>query len=460
MSDRVSSESLDQLALGFGALLDQAQELDRHNERLEQLLDRMHEQAQALNPIESTEQHPSDSAARQQHHRNSNSDGSGLHIECKHNQLHLRKVSRENKWLIADGFKAWNDLCYDGVGPYPYCNRPPPRDMLEVLRTSRIPKGAQASEMHQKCPFPQAQGAVRDNTLSRTVSDNGIIHEEHVLPNGNMSADPIAAEARSATLSSSSSPPPSPTGSMSKCPIRFLDQHSPEEVAEYFKAHRHEIPRSHEICVKRYQRNEYQIRQLDHKYGSLVNMIQGLGLKHQPMLHVRTGGENISQGVQTTSLDKVEAWKEGFKDATAHDDGTTAGRLGQEDRGDDEGSEREGRFDRPLKEVRVGESPSRPWGISVPQMVHVPPSALSEHGNKQPEPPTPVFTTSPPSAEHLQQQQGMKPPPQPAYEPRRVGEGEGKQPTMVFTGPVFIGYDPAQIREMLQAKVFEGSHDL
>ena len=40
------------------------------------------------------------------------------------------------------------------------------------------------------------------------------------------------------------------------CPIRFLDQHSPEEVATYFERHKHELPRSHEVCVKRYQSND------------------------------------------------------------------------------------------------------------------------------------------------------------------------------------------------------------
>ncbi|KAK3060873.1 hypothetical protein LTR53_019968, partial [Teratosphaeriaceae sp. CCFEE 6253] len=30
------------------------------------------------------------------------------------------------------------------------------------------------------------------------------------------------------------------------CPIRFMDQHSPEEVATYFEKHKHELPRSHE----------------------------------------------------------------------------------------------------------------------------------------------------------------------------------------------------------------------
>ncbi|KAL8953018.1 MAG: hypothetical protein Q9222_001098 [Ikaeria aurantiellina] len=439
MSERVSSESLDQLALGFGALLDQAQELDRCNERLEQLLDRMHEQARALDRVPSPEQHPSDSVPSQQRNRSSKDDDSGLHIECKHNQLHLRKVSPENKWLIADGFKAWNDLSYDGIAPYSYCHRPHPRDMLEVLRSPRNPKGEEVNGMSLQCPFQQHQAVGRDDALSRNHSENGIAHEEHVLPNG-ITSDPIAAEARSAQASS---PARSQAGSMSKCPIRFLDQHSPEEVAEYFKAHRHEIPRSHEICVKRYQRNEDQIRQLDHKYGSLVNMIQGLGQKHQPMLHVRTDGENISQG--QTSQDKVEAWAEDLKEREpAIGNKHTESRDGKE-------SERDGRFDRPLKEIRVGESPSRPWGISVPQVTHIPPSARSDHGepgiaiSQQPEPPTPDT----PSVE----QKGVKP----TVKTRKDGES---QPAMVFTGPVFIGYSPSQITEILQAKVFEQSHNL
>ena len=63
-------------------------------------------------------------------------------------------------------------------------------------------------------------------------------------------------------------PLPSVTGSFSKCPIRMLDEKPPEEIAEYFETHKHEIPRSHEICVKRYQSNEHSIRLLDAKYGN------------------------------------------------------------------------------------------------------------------------------------------------------------------------------------------------
>jgi len=66
-----------------------------------------------------------------------------------------------------------------------------------------------------------------------------------------------------------------------------MDQHSPEEIAKYFENHKHEIPRSHAICVNRFQRNGESMRQIDEKYGNLVNMIQGLGQKHKPCYQVK-----------------------------------------------------------------------------------------------------------------------------------------------------------------------------
>ncbi|KAI9821037.1 MAG: hypothetical protein M1827_003770 [Pycnora praestabilis] len=151
-----------------------------------------------------------------------------------------------------------------------------------------------------------------------------------------------------------SSPPPSATGSASKCPIRFLDQYSPEEVAEYFENHKHEIPRSHEICVKRYQSNSESIRQLDAKYGNLVNMIQGLGHKHQPLLPMKEEADAARSARQPN--DRVEDWANGV---SGSDTGYIEGEATAE-------GDRKGHFDRPMKDIRVGESPSRPWGISVP----------------------------------------------------------------------------------------------
>lgn len=166
--------------------------------------------------------------------------------------------------------------------------------------------------------------------------------------------DPIAAEARNP---GASSPPPSVNGVTSKCPIRFLDKHSPEELAEYFSHHKHEIPRSHEICVRRYQSNSESIRQLDAKYANLASLIQDLGVKHQPMLTTKEGDGYMA--IAKSSAEKVEEWAENVKDLST--DANIEGTISQS-----KPDSRVGVYDQPFKEVRVGESPSRPWGIPVP----------------------------------------------------------------------------------------------
>ncbi|KAI7264566.1 hypothetical protein KC345_g8754 [Hortaea werneckii] len=151
------------------------------------------------------------------------------------------------------------------------------------------------------------------------------------------------------------------------CPIRFLDQHSPEEVATYFEKHKHELPRSHEICVRRYQSNEDQIRELDAKYGNIVSMIQGLGKKHKDYLPNEPDpeaedieGEEVFE--EAKDNEKVRKWASSVSaqapQATMQEDGPEAGQEEEE--------ERVQHFERPLRDIRVGESPSRPWGISVP----------------------------------------------------------------------------------------------
>ncbi|KAI7231186.1 hypothetical protein KC330_g6564 [Hortaea werneckii] len=150
------------------------------------------------------------------------------------------------------------------------------------------------------------------------------------------------------------------------CPIRFLDQHSPEEVATYFEKHKHELPRSHEICVRRYQSNEDQIRELDAKYGNIVSMIQGLGKKHKDYLPNEPDpeaedieGEEVFE--EAKDNEKVRKWASSVSaqapQPTSYEDGDEAG---------EEEEERVQHFERPLRDIRVGESPSRPWGISVP----------------------------------------------------------------------------------------------
>lgn len=211
-----------------------------------------------------------------------------------------------------------------------------------------------------QCPYSRPAGADIEDTMETLPRMTNETHPDHPSSPINIkdttphqSADPICA----ALYAETASAPPSASGSAAKCPIRYLDQHSPEEVAAYFETHKHEIPRSHEVCVRRYQRNEADIRKLDAKYGSLVHMIQGLGEKHQPMLTTKEDEEE-SLAMENSSNERVESWAQAV--SADGNDNSPAEVPAEVD------YDRESRFDRPLKEVRVGESPSRPWGISVP----------------------------------------------------------------------------------------------
>jgi hypothetical protein len=154
------------------------------------------------------------------------------------------------------------------------------------------------------------------------------------------------------------------------CPIRFLDQHSPEEVATYFEKHKHDLPRSHEICVKRYQSNESQIRELDARYGNLVSMIQGLGVKHQPMLPAEPPEEEADDegGLDPEDAEKVRNWANSVSPQPQEEAIQVAdcNLADNKPADDDDGEERQSRFARPLRPIELGESPSRPWGIKVP----------------------------------------------------------------------------------------------
>lgn len=170
--------------------------------------------------------------------------------------------------------------------------------------------------------------------------------------------DPICA----AMLEDHTSAPT--TNGAAQCPIRFMDKHSPEEIARYVETHKHELPRSHEVCLRRNQKNEEQIRKLDAKYGNLVSMIEDLSHLHAPMLPEAELHQEPQ--VDREPDRRVSDWAQNVSGTV------TEGVTADEDAGHDETTlgdpdlDRTGHFDRPLKEVRVGESPSRPWGISVP----------------------------------------------------------------------------------------------
>ncbi|KAI9801422.1 MAG: hypothetical protein M1825_003402 [Sarcosagium campestre] len=267
------------------------------------------------------------------------------------------------------------------------------------------------------------------------------------------SVDPIEADHRN----KEQSPPPSANGSASKCPIRFLDQHSPEEVAEYFEKHKHEIPRSHEVCVKRYQSNEASIRQLDAKYGDLVSMIQGLGVKHQPLLPIDGQDEAVTASGEKQANERVSKWA-----ASVSNSSMCSGRADVQSV-QDEPSGRENQFDRPLKPVRVGESPSRPWGISVPA-VHLPALNISSddgiHIDSGPQiirpedqrrRPVGIDTKGPVALENnhrAAENHGEDGPVSKGVDNAKANSSSpGSQ--MIFTGPVFIGYSDDQALSLL-----------
>ncbi|KAK4145493.1 uncharacterized protein C8A04DRAFT_10568 [Dichotomopilus funicola] len=304
-------------------------------------------------------------------------------------------------------------------------------------------------------------------------------------------SDPIcAAMLNDQTSAAAAAVPPS-------CPIRYLDKHTPEEIAQYVETHKHAIPRSHEVCVRRYQRNEDQIRKLDAKYGSLVNMVKDLSHLHRPMMPPSKAEQREAD---RASNRRVEDWANTVVVGSSPEDGPD----GETPNVDDD---REGRFDRPMRDVRVGESPSRPWGISVPleagsqqpgpsaqglvQPTQEPARAPAEAPRKCPFDHTKMFpggakpvvsktdhdnknndndhnaekgTTKPPE---IKLKPDGSPPPWSTAQPTFVNladvptasasaQDKGDRPQVVFniSGPVFIGYPMEQAVEFM--KQFQG----
>ncbi|KAB5580319.1 hypothetical protein GE09DRAFT_1081735 [Coniochaeta sp. 2T2.1] len=209
------------------------------------------------------------------------------------------------------------------------------------------------------CPFSSPkQPVVEEDAKEIPAADVGV--ED---PTPHRSADPICAAMYEENVQAPRAPSAAGGANAQQCPIRFMDKHSPEEIAHYVEKHKHEIPRSHEVCVRRYQRNEEQIRKLDAKYGNLVNMIQDLSYLHKPMMP--EGEQEVDDEHDRASTKRVENWAHAVSSAGEAGDPDSVPR--EEERPlEHVADDRESHFDRPLKEVRVGESPSRPWGISVP----------------------------------------------------------------------------------------------
>ncbi|KAI4163023.1 MAG: hypothetical protein LQ342_003341 [Letrouitia transgressa] len=344
---------------------------------------------------------------------------------------YLCELPSEIRSAIARGVSAWEKLKTKAKNTN--LDGQPSVDKLSGTYTNldsvrTVPQsGHQSSQGSMQCPF----SALRGNQSNGWRSYNNVFRESRSSSKAQQSSeavdqDPIKADVHHIRSSSSSVSAIECASNCPRCPIRFLDQHSPEEVAQYFKNHSHELPRSHEICVKRYQRNEESIRQLDHKYGDLVNMIQSLGQKHQPLLSPKQGGGPMAPKRSLTERDGTRADTQ--KPPGLITEGTDAKQKDED---------REGHFERSLREIRVGESPSRPWGISVPQPVNIPSSVVSAKEEAaselapQPDIPTP---TTPLQEQHM---------------PRKETSSQNPQ-QLFFTGPVFVGYTAEQAAQVLQ----------
>lgn len=218
------------------------------------------------------------------------------------------------------------------------------------------------------CPFSSAAGGVATHHSPEEGSIPGGLTGTTADPTPHQSSDPICAAMLEETASS-------PVQGPSKCPIRYLDKHSPEEIAHYVETHKHEIPRSHEVCVARYQKSEEQIRKLDAKYGNLVSMINDLSHLHRPMLPT---AEEEAEEMDKLSRLRIANWAR----TVSPNDPDEA----KDDTADVE--ERENHFDRPLRDIRVGESPDKLWGLSVPP---VRPGDGKDLAHSEPRPPCPSY---------------------------------------------------------------------
>jgi hypothetical protein len=372
--------------------------------------------------------------------------------------------------------------------------------------TSPVEKDFTAIGTPSKLGCPFASGSGRGSPLATPHSSTSRLSLRGRRSKRPSFTDPIRAEICG---NDPTSPSVSVEGSAVVCPIRFLDQHDPEEVAKYFEKHKHELPRSHEVCITRFQRNQESLDQLDRKYGNLVNMIQGLGQKHQAWLPEEPEDAieeepDAETNVHTDAKDsKVEKWAKRVSASlegalSPHEEEPVEQPLDEA---------RSGHFDRPFKEVRVGESPSRPWGITIPAKYtnaessssvgsaptaspplpleaeaamdktpkqpgkcpfdHKAMAKMAEQRASQPAPPSPSPPAQPvqpaqPAQPAPSTSQEPPPRPEPKVEPKcepppQAAEPRAKEqdtprvvPQMIFNGPVFLGYPPDQLIALLQ----------
>ncbi len=166
-------------------------------------------------------------------------------------------------------------------------------------------------------------------------------------------------------------------------------------------------------------------------------MIQGLGIKHQPLLpHTSEAAEHEADEMER-GIDKRPGGSSKIEDRVGGVGPAPMNFGSNEDARADTTSEREGHFDRPLKEIRVGESPSRPWGISIPvEATTQEKGVLSERTRPEPKPKS---TKAEPSDTNLA-----------TLEDFGIGSTKHSKSNVVFHGPVFIGYPPQEAAAFLK----------
>ena len=378
---------------------------------------------------------------------------------------------------IARGIQAWELLRVSMTGTVPL--RRKRWRKLSPNRTLVGPKAelerdftTQGTQGELKCPFSKEVLEIEDHhAVEKQDLSNAKSSKSNPQPDQCVNRS-RSSDARSKSFSNAGSAP--------QCPIRFLKQFPAEDVAKYFEEHKHEIPRSHEVCVKRYQANEQSIRSLDAKYGNLVNMIQGLGEKHRPMLPSKQELEDMDEAIESDrrSIEKVEKWAEGC--------GEGPGPMDQAVDIDDNSDDRTGHFERPLKEVRLGESPSRPWGIQVPFNEHIEVNSVAPEKDSVAAPVQPTTQKDTIPEEPTKRPAGRCPfghgtapaPPKaesmiPLHEDdtREVNEGPmsfdrpenlapvasnrnefaKESPRIVFNGPVFFGYSAEDAASLMRS---------
>ena len=167
-------------------------------------------------------------------------------------------------------------------------------------------------------------------------------------------------------------------------------------------------------------------------------MIKGLGMKHQPLLPSKEEDEEDDPALDTKSMRKVESW------AQRVDADNEGAEMPNDTKTHVSGfDDRQAHFDRPLKEIRVGESPSRPWGIHVPH-ASVPSLKLGKSAST----PTPKGSRTKAGGGSHGDKAGIA-------TGHMADEHDDDRPRMLFTGPVFIGYGPEQASAFIKANALK-----